>query len=192
MQFATMNIKMERPEPHNQRPKAKSTKRVNFEPKVHIRKSLHLNNFTDEEFAATWYTSQEFLEIKLECQQTLQMINAGVLKEDNEFFCLRGLEVKSRAAYNERLQMRNACRSAVFQVQDMVKRGKCGEKLISKIYKHQAKDCKDEAYALGIQDQEAAHSTYQRLSVARYKSKSRPRKSQSIKYRPSPRLVMAQ
>ena len=161
-------------------------KQVSFEDKVKVRKTLHWNDFTDEESAATWYTDDEYQEIKKDIRRTMRKMNTGKLDKDNDVYCRRGLECRNKKIFTEKQEKRVASCIAVLQVQELFRMGKCSGKMISRVYKMKARDSKEEAYALGMEDQEEAQSTYQlmRNSIYYCRAKSSiPQESRALQCR---------
>lgn len=79
-------------------------KSVSFQDYVTLRNTIHRNDYTPEEKAATWINGEEFASMKEVRKQTLKIMSraerAGATSYknygDDEDFCTRGLESKTR------------------------------------------------------------------------------------------------
>ena len=72
----------------------KCTKKVQFYHSVYIRETLHLNNYSEEERHATWYTRNDAIKIRAEMKHTLDLLKLGEFNGDSEQHCRRGLEYR--------------------------------------------------------------------------------------------------
>jgi hypothetical protein len=69
----------------------KARRSVRFSTSVKVRRTLHRNNFTDEEIRNTWY-KKKFKEFKSQNKKTVKAFISRTIKEDNDEVTIRGLE----------------------------------------------------------------------------------------------------
>jgi hypothetical protein len=69
----------------------KPPRSVDFKPTVSEIRSLHINDFTDEEISNTWYEYEDFREFKVLCRKTAKAMIRREIKESDDA-TLRGLE----------------------------------------------------------------------------------------------------
>ena len=93
-------------------------KQVRFGKRVKVKKIRSYKIFSETEFHAVWYTEEEYIEIKKGCIRTLrQMMNAD-FREDQDF-CPRGLEVRTKDASLARKEIRGMATQLVIEEQDL-------------------------------------------------------------------------
>lgn len=73
---------------------------VSFSLVVDLQEILHVNNYSNEERANTWYSRDEFGSMKRECQITANLIDRGLVSGDCENYCITGLEHNIRSHDN--------------------------------------------------------------------------------------------
>jgi hypothetical protein len=83
----------------NQGLNTKSTTKVRFSQRVLAREIPHLNDISDQQIEITWYTKQEYSDIKSERKLAVKRQSYGVVLELDtcEELCFRGLEKRTRA-----------------------------------------------------------------------------------------------
>lgn len=98
----------------------KSNKRVTFSKTVHCKEMRHIKDYKEEEIKMFWLTTPDYLHIKSTIRQTLDMMMQGnsVVANDEEF-CTRGLESRTRVGARARSYTKLRTRSAVLNEQDM-------------------------------------------------------------------------
>ena len=99
-------------------PKAQQ-KSVTFNQTVSVRKTLHINNYSNDEVFACWYNDDEFKAIRKGVKFAVSLLKDGLLEEDTEYHCQRGLELHTRKGANRRLQNKRAARGAVLIEQEL-------------------------------------------------------------------------
>jgi hypothetical protein len=66
---------------------------VKFNERVRSREALHINDYTEEEIQATWYSFEEILAIRKACVQTAMLVKlSGQNILENAWFSSRGIE----------------------------------------------------------------------------------------------------
>ena len=73
----------------------KSSTKVRFSQDVQAREIPHLNDVSEQQIECTWYTEEEYSDIKSEILLTLKRQRYGVLDNCKEL-CFRGLEARTR------------------------------------------------------------------------------------------------
>jgi hypothetical protein len=93
-------------------------KQVAFVGYVRVRGILHIDDYTDEEFFSTWYDPEDMKLITQDIRQTLAKMESGELVEDDEHFCRRGVESRTKHGASIKKQIRLAARNAVLDEQE--------------------------------------------------------------------------
>jgi hypothetical protein len=92
-------------------------KSVTFSPRVRAKGICHINNFTDQEVAATWYSQEETNESRREAEIIIHLMDRG-LPIDEQKYCTRGLEGHTRIGSEQRLAQYYAVRDTVLDEQE--------------------------------------------------------------------------
>ena len=66
-------------------------KSVSFNPNVRVRLTMSLDRYTQDEVEASWYSQEEYSDIRKECTKQIYMLNCGKTLRDKKY-CSRGLE----------------------------------------------------------------------------------------------------
>ena len=98
--------------------KAKIKKGVSFNPNAYMYRVLHINEYSKEEVLSSWYTTEEFKEIKGNIKSTLLKMDLGVPLDEDKEECSQGLETYTMKGSTRKLQHRQAAAFAVFDEQD--------------------------------------------------------------------------
>lgn len=96
----------------------RNNKGVCFNDRVGVRTTEHINDFTPEEVANTWYQKVEYKMMKAEFAVTVQKLFNGEYTGDTEHHCARGLEHKPRVCANRRRARRMDSLVAVLDEQE--------------------------------------------------------------------------
>lgn len=132
-----------------------SKKTISFLPQVNIRRTIALNMFTQEELAATWYSSAELKRIRTEIKATISDITNGTLNtQDTDAFCLRGLESFLPEGNALKHQHRVAAREVVFDEQELQwANGQYDVELLADLYFYQSRESVEFARVRGLTDE---------------------------------------
>lgn len=95
----------------------KTKKSVSFHEKVRCTATLHVNDYTDEEYVNSWYQKHEFREIRREIANTIQLYEAGAIQGDSTKFCLQGVENKMAMQAQRKRDSKMMAWSAVLDAQ---------------------------------------------------------------------------
>jgi hypothetical protein len=131
--------------------------RVAFDPACRMRHTIHLDDYTDEEYFACWYTPEELKEMKGDLLDTLHRLERKEqVDEVNDTF--RGLESHTKSGRRNKGQSRSTAIETVVGMMVSYKQSKDGKKIsdecVAGAYKKCNKPSELVAYlsALGDQD----------------------------------------
>jgi hypothetical protein len=128
------------------------TKSLTFAPKIRVRNSLHINEFTDEEVAASYYHKEEMHRVRLELKSTVQMFQVGALETDTPHFTKRGTEQRTPEAVQRRSRNKQMAAYAVFDEQeDQWDDGVLDPEVIASIYQAASSHCQVAAHKMALE-----------------------------------------
>ena len=93
-------------------------KSVSFSEQVKCRRTLHLNNYSEQEFSSAFMTSDDLERIRRDLVETVSLIERGA-EIDEEETSRVGLEFYTRASLVRRKQTRFAAIDAVLEIQEI-------------------------------------------------------------------------
>jgi hypothetical protein len=93
--------------------------KVVFTEMVTVTHVLHLEDFTDEEFKASFYDVTELESIKTELNLTAELVEVGDLHNDTSEYCRRGTEYRTGQGARRRISNKHVGRDAVLDEQDV-------------------------------------------------------------------------
>ena len=135
----------------------KPKKSVSFHSIVRASKVLHINNYTDEEIEATWYSDSDYAMMKADNRYTAQLFVSGMVQGDDDQYCRRGLESYTPDGSRRRKSNRAAATAAVLDEQDeQFDEGVFEPEYIAQVYKFESEHCQVLANTIALADQEAA------------------------------------
>ena len=144
----------------------KSKRSVSFNPTTLIYDSEPLSM---EEIQAGWYSESEMFTLRgtvrneIRYVQTIGLIRAGIHHDDDDKFCVRGLERRIRN-YESKLRRVNIISSinAVLLEQELQKsrRGRCNPDTIAYVYVKECFACQAAATEIGRQDEIVAQQLW--------------------------------
>jgi hypothetical protein len=91
---------------------------ISFDPSVHVKSTTHIDEYSEEEIAATWYCEDELKVIKWELVTTLLLMANACIMPSSERLCSRGLECFTPKGRAIKEQHRKEARIAVLDEQD--------------------------------------------------------------------------
>jgi hypothetical protein len=119
-------------------PLTQKKKEVLFKANARARRCLHLNDYTDEEIAATWYSRAELDEVRREARLSVEIIAAagrGGMDLDLEEYCLRGIEFLNLEGAKHKMENKMAAWDALFDEQDLqLEDGTIDLEMLSMVY----------------------------------------------------------
>ena len=139
-------------------PVSNQRRRVRFAPEDRIETVPHLSEMTESELDARWLTSSECKQIKSGCKITVHMMMAGQsIPKNDDAFCTRGLEIRTKLGARQRYAKRDKARRALFRAQHFQQReGFLDEQYLSELYMRYTAACCKEAFLRGLSDQREA------------------------------------
>jgi hypothetical protein len=130
---------------------------ISFKPNVLVKLTIHIDEYSDEEIAASWYCQEELKMIKSERTTTLLlMANDGTMMANSERLCSRGLECFTSEGRAIKNQHKEEARIAVFDEQDyQFENDIFDPEVIADAYSEQTRKSQVTATVVGVFDQEA-------------------------------------
>ena len=114
----------------------------------------HINDMSDEEFDAVYYSEEELHAIRTECKELVRMINKKHISIQGK--CVRGLDQHTAEYSKWRKQIRTRIYDAVFEVQDnqeiLVVQGTEVSELIARISRQYSSPSASAAQKFAITD----------------------------------------
>ena len=128
-------------------------KSVVFRPDVYIYRTIHINDYTDEEIRSTWYNDREMDNIVSECVEII----SSSKRPESPSNCLRGLECRTKEGQRRRASTRFCAIDAVLDEQDIQweKEERNPDKIRSNYMTHTRK-CQKKAFRMGLEDEKEA------------------------------------
>ena len=90
---------------------------LRFAPTMTIVQIPSRSDYTAAEMEASWFQAQDYADFREQSYMTLGLYRAGLLQEDNDKHCMRGLEGRLEDASRERGWLRHHATAAVFNEQ---------------------------------------------------------------------------
>jgi hypothetical protein len=140
-----------------------SRKAVTFAPEVSGILHLHINNFSNKEAEASWYTKDEFNLIRADAKFAATLLTKGLLTHDSDKYCKRGLEFRTPEGAIRRIKNKNAAREAVLDEQQFFQEEKISYyhpdnvDYLAEVYSSYSRHCQKAAHELALQDEKDAH-----------------------------------
>ncbi|GAX11956.1 hypothetical protein FisN_8Lh048 [Fistulifera solaris] len=114
----------------------------------------HINDFTDEDVAATWYDAEEYAEIKADYQCVIFMMESGERIDDDEEHTTRGLEYRTQQGAWSRYENKRDAYNAVLDEQDRHwKKDIDDPEALRRVYVEQVAKCQKAAEQRAAQDE---------------------------------------
>ena len=134
--------------------KACKTKKVSFCETVRMKRTLHINDYTQREIEATWYSKAEKEHIRREILQTVQLMESGRIADiDDVVYCQRGLEFRTDQGARLRQGNKDLSREAVLDEQDFQEcSGYSDIEAIASVYSEISYQCRVAALMMGLSD----------------------------------------
>ena len=133
-------------------------KEVSFFERVSCKRTLHINDYNEEERQACWYQADEFEAMKQEARQTVKFMEQNADCLDDVNFCRRGLEFRTNEESQKRYTLKG---KAVDVVMDEMERQwafcECNPEIIAELYQSITRQCQIEAHLRALADFDAAY-----------------------------------
>jgi hypothetical protein len=133
-------------------------RKVSFNERMKVRRHVHINDFSDDEKEASWWTSDEVNHIKANIRSTIKLLEAGIFSEDHhldEGLSLRGLEaVTPEGAVLKRCNKEQAWDNVLDEQDFQLQQGEAyNEHRIYNAYKDISRRCHEAARLMAQRDQ---------------------------------------
>lgn len=128
-----------------------------------MRTTLALEDFTQDEKNAVWYTPTEIKEIRSKVRHDITLLATGrLMKNHSSNFELRGLESFLPEGLAVKQLRRRIARDAVLDTQEHQWKKKCNDpELLADIYFDRTRESVATAHVQGLADQEIAHHIHE-------------------------------
>ena len=130
-----------------------ATKGVSFSPTVLVRKTTHLNDYSEQELSQCWYSTDEYHKIRRDCLYQVEALNLGKTL-DGRKYCSRGLEGHTTDGAFIKARTRKAAIDIVLFAQ--YEEGIYDEDNIAVLYRQMTAECREYAILVGQRDQQTA------------------------------------
>jgi hypothetical protein len=142
----------------------KSERSVRFSPAVNVRDTLHIDDYSGDEYCACWFSPEDYKTMKNVIKCTVNMIEQKVLMDEVNF-TERGIEGKIKEATVLRRESRLAAIDAVLSEQQMqLDEGSVDHELLAIAYAECIHRSKMAAY---LSTQKNMHRPQKRTSVSK-------------------------
>lgn len=135
----------------------KARRLVRFVPLVRVFKVEHRNQMSEEDCRSIWYRRNEVEAIKLNMRITVQKLDAGMAMEENDEFCIRGLEFRTREGQRKKDLRRKGSIAAVLNEQHLQNRDEAGrsldDMLLAEVYHRKTHVCQQAAHDAALRDE---------------------------------------
>jgi hypothetical protein len=145
-----------------------SKKSVSFSPGANNvpQHTLHINDYTDSELAACWYSSKEYREWRKEIKYVVGLIETNDI--DEEQYSQRGLEHKTQDGKLARYTRRTDTVDAVMKQQYLQRQqegvssysSSSSDEVLSSVYSEHSFKAQLEAYLRGMADEKTARTLH--------------------------------
>ncbi len=138
------------------RSKAAHKRTVSFNDKASVKFIHTLQEISQQEFAATWYSREEFDDITQACCKEIEKLDRGERLKDKKF-CARGLESHTRLRSLAKKMNRSLAYQAVMDEQDRQgQEGILHEDALAHVYHAVSSSCQIWANTIALEDQRVA------------------------------------
>jgi hypothetical protein len=136
----------------------KQKKRVGFSQKAQVCFTIAVQDISDEEYLAAWYTPEEYEDITASCRKQIHMLDKGATLKDKKY-CARGLEAHTKVCSTAKTKNRSLSIRAVLEEQyRQSEHGIWNDELITHVYIAVSASCRVWANAVGLEDQREAET----------------------------------
>lgn len=130
-------------------------KRVTFMKRVKIKKIRSYKLYSEAERQSIWHCEEEYNEIKKGCIRTLRQMMRTDFKEDQDF-CPRGLEVRTKEASAARKEVRSVASQMVLEEQELqMEWGEKNDERLREAYLSISQEAQYRAHFRGLGDEKA-------------------------------------
>jgi hypothetical protein len=127
---------------------------VSFKEITSFREILPLSELNDEDISTVWYSEEEYAEIKKHVTETIKRAADGNCLDDDEDFCMRGLEGRTKFGARRRKNNKARALDAVWSTQVALWKQKIDDpSIIAAAYKPHSTNAKYPAIAVAHNDE---------------------------------------
>lgn len=132
-------------------------RRITFNSSFKVHEIPCLDSLTDEEHAGTWWTPNEYMLIRKICKITLQLMARGEQFDlDDDDFCARGLEIRTRSGAEQHYRRRKRVLEAVLRAQEFQQyEGFEDQEYLAELCSEHSRSSARDAYNLAMADSQA-------------------------------------
>jgi hypothetical protein len=115
----------------------------------------HIDDISDDEVDATWYSKKEFQTIRKSCLRTVELMERKLsIKESSKHYCTRGLEKHTDLGRQIRKRHQEVCFETVMNIQDLSEsRGVALNDIMAEFYAKTCSESVQEALRWASQDE---------------------------------------
>lgn len=154
---------------------------VSFAPVIRFKPVKHIDDFTEEQIEATWYTEYDLNIIRAACITTVrQMVFKKTINEETD--CTRGLEFKTPSGAKFRKNNKQTAIEAVLAEQRLQKSmGMVDEEYLSEVYSEAAGNSKRIAHLMALRDEQHEDKPTKEKKSTDFVPTKAPRSAKSLK-----------
>jgi hypothetical protein len=132
---------------------------VSFANHASVVYTIARGNYSPKEIKATWYSTEENLNIGKQCSKQILKMDRGETLKDIKY-CARGLEGHTRTGFTMKIQNRALSINSVLAEQHQVQllEGFRDDEAIARVYHQAAASCQIWACVVGLRDQRVAEN----------------------------------
>jgi hypothetical protein len=129
-------------------------RRVTFSDSVEIKEVMHLKDLSEDDIVSAWWTPNDYVFIKRMFKITVQiMMQGATFADDDDDFCARGLEFRTKSRAQRRHRQKQRVMKAVLRAQDFQRRdGFNDPEYIAELYAQCTEVSIKEAHSLALAD----------------------------------------
>jgi hypothetical protein len=147
---------------------------VTFSGEVCVRRTINNEDYTPEEKLGTWFSVQEFDEMKAERRSTVHIMERRNPSVDDGQHCFRGLEFRTREGSRRRQFNQVDAAMAVMDEQDaQLQSGINDAEKLAHVYIICSSHCQDNAHGRALNDQRASLESVSVAAPALYQKPQR-------------------
>jgi hypothetical protein len=137
-----------------------------FKEVTSFREILPLSELTDEDISTVWYSEEEYAEIKKHVTETIKLAADGNCLDDDNDFCMRGLEGRTKFGARRRKNNKARALDAVWSTQVALWKQKLDDPLvIAAAYKPHSTNAKYPAIAVAHNDERFVKENVNAISM---------------------------
>jgi hypothetical protein len=114
----------------------------------------HIDDISDDEVDATWYSKKEFQTIRKSCLRTVELMEQNLSIKESSKHCTRGLEKHTVLRRELRKRQQELCFETVMNIQDLSEsRGVALNDIMAEFYAKSCSNSVREAIRVALQDE---------------------------------------